>query len=59
LQKSCLKAWSGKKENVLRAQAVLLHRAELNGLAQKGKYKSELETEASAKVSSYQKQYAY
>jgi len=40
LQQSCQKAWSGKKENVAKAQAVLLKRAEANGLANLGKYTS-------------------
>jgi len=59
LQKSCLKAWSGKKENVARAQAVLLYRAELNSMANRGIYKIDLEKEASAKEASYVKNYAY
>jgi len=59
LQRSVLKAWAGKKENIPRAQAVLLYRAELNGLAQKGKYRSELEKEASAKEALYVKDYKY
>jgi fructose-bisphosphate aldolase, class I len=36
LQEDCLKAWSGKKENVLKAQDVLLECARINGLASLG-----------------------
>jgi len=38
LQKSVLKAWMGKEENVAKAQAVLLERASANGAASIGKY---------------------
>jgi len=38
LQKSCLKAWSGKAENVEHAQKVLLERAKANSDASLGKY---------------------
>jgi len=38
LQHSCLKAWSGKKENVAAAQAVLIVRAHANSEAALGKY---------------------
>ena len=38
LQASCLKAWLGKKENVAKAQEVLLERARGNSLASVGKY---------------------
>jgi len=38
LQASCLKAWSGKKENIAKAQEVLLERAKANSLACQGKY---------------------
>ena len=33
-----LKAWAGKEENIEDAQNVLVHRARMNGLAQKGVY---------------------
>jgi fructose-bisphosphate aldolase class I len=59
LQKSVLKAWAGKKENIPRAQGVLLHRAECNSLAAKGEYRADMESEASAKESSYVKDYKY
>lgn len=59
LQKSVLQAWAGKKENIARAQAVLLHRAECNSRAAKGEYSSDMEKEASAKVSSYVENYKY
>ena len=59
LQKSVLKAWSGKKENFARAQGVLLHRAECNSRAAKGEYRSDMEKEASAKEASYVKNYTY
>jgi len=59
LQRTCLKVWQGKKENVARAQAVLLNRAELNSLAQRGQYKSDMEKEASAKEQIYVKNYTY
>jgi len=38
LQASCLKAWSGKKENVEKAQQAFLARARANSEAQLGKY---------------------
>ena len=38
LQKSVLKAWEGKAENVAAAQAALLVRAKANGNASEGKY---------------------
>lgn len=38
LQKSCLAAWQGKKENVAAAQQALLERAKANGEASLGKY---------------------
>ena len=41
LQASVLKAWGGKKENVVAAQKVLLERARLNSLAAVGKYEGE------------------
>jgi fructose-bisphosphate aldolase class I len=39
LQKTVLKVWSGKPENVAAAQAALLERATANGLASLGQYK--------------------
>lgn len=39
LQKTVLKVWSGKPENVVAAQAALLERATANGLASLGQYK--------------------
>jgi fructose-bisphosphate aldolase class I len=38
LQQSCLKAWGGKAENVPKAQAALLARAQANSEASLGKY---------------------
>ncbi len=38
LQEDCLKVWAGKKSNVVAAQAALLNRARLNGLACFGEY---------------------
>jgi len=38
LQKSILAAWSGKPENIAKAQAVFLERATANGMATLGKY---------------------
>ncbi len=43
LQEHCLKAWSGKTENVEKAQAALLKRARLNSAATLGEYKAEME----------------
>jgi len=39
LQASCIKTWRGNKENVPKAQAVLLERARANSEASLGKYK--------------------
>jgi len=58
LQQSCILAWAGKKENVAKAQAVLLARARANGAAQQGKYAGEAATDAS-KQSLHVKNYAY
>ncbi|HRD69072.1 MAG TPA: fructose-bisphosphate aldolase class I [Legionella sp.] len=44
LQEDCLAAWSGKKENIVRAQDALLKRARLNSAASVGEYQSEMET---------------
>ncbi len=43
LQAAGLKAWSGEKENVTKAQEVLLHRAKCNSLASKGEYSPSME----------------
>eukprot|EP01089_Gocevia_fonbrunei_P008104 TRINITY_DN19767_c0_g1_i1.p1 TRINITY_DN19767_c0_g1~~TRINITY_DN19767_c0_g1_i1.p1 ORF type:complete len:371 (+),score=123.99 TRINITY_DN19767_c0_g1_i1:42-1115(+) len=39
LQASCLKSWSGKKENLAAGQKTLLERAQANSEAAEGKYK--------------------
>ena len=39
LQSSCIKIWEGKPENVEKAQAQLLARAQANAEASQGKYK--------------------
>ena len=41
LQEECLAAWKGQKNNVEKAQAILLRRATLNGLACFGEYEGE------------------
>lgn len=46
LQDPCLKAWSGKKENIKSAQAALLHREKCNSLACLGKYDEAMEQAA-------------
>jgi fructose-bisphosphate aldolase class I len=43
LQAAPQKAWSGKPENVDKAQAAFAHRARMNGLASQGQWKPELE----------------
>lgn len=43
LQNTALKVWSGKPENVAKAQQAFLHRASLNSAASLGKYDSSLE----------------
>jgi fructose-bisphosphate aldolase class I len=43
LQQPALKAWKGSAANVAAAQAALLHRARLNGLATLGRYSPEEE----------------
>jgi fructose-bisphosphate aldolase class I len=43
LQESALKAWGGRAENLVAGQKAFLHRARLNGLAQRGKYQASLE----------------
>jgi fructose-bisphosphate aldolase class I len=46
LQQPALKAWKGSAANVAPAQALLLHRARMNGLAAMGQYNPELEKKA-------------
>eukprot|EP00744_Colponema_vietnamica_P000867 GILI01001506.1.p1 GENE.GILI01001506.1~~GILI01001506.1.p1 ORF type:complete len:375 (+),score=130.55 GILI01001506.1:57-1127(+) len=58
LQQSCLKAWSGKAENVTKAQEVLLLRARSNSLANLGNYHGE-GASAEASESLYVKNYTY
>jgi fructose-bisphosphate aldolase, class I len=43
LQASCLKEWSGKKENIKHAQKALHHRKKMNSLATLGKYHKKME----------------
>jgi fructose-bisphosphate aldolase class I len=45
LQGPALKVWQGKQENFASAQEAFLKRARLNGLAAKGEYKEEMESE--------------
>lgn len=47
LQDSATRIWQGKKENVLAAQKVFLHRAKMNSLASLGTYSPEMEQEIS------------
>jgi fructose-bisphosphate aldolase class I len=46
LQAAPQKAWSGKAENVATAQRAFTHRAQMNGLASLGQWKSEFEKKA-------------
>jgi fructose-bisphosphate aldolase class I len=46
LQHAPQKAWSGRAENVAKAQAAFAHRARMNGLAAVGQWKPELERQA-------------
>jgi fructose-bisphosphate aldolase class I len=46
LQQPALKAWKGAAANVAQAQALLAHRARMNGLAAMGQYNAELEKKA-------------
>jgi len=48
LQQPSLKAWKGAPANVAAAQAALLHRARMNGLARAGRYSAELERQVLA-----------
>ena len=43
LQEDCLQAWGGKTANIEKAQAVLLHRAQLNSSACFGDYQQDME----------------
>ena len=45
LQASALTSWSGKDENISTAQEAFFQRAKFNGLASKGSYSQELESE--------------
>jgi len=58
LQQSCLKAWSGKDENVIEAQRVLSERAQANSLASVGRYTGGAGGEA-ANASTFVKGYVY
>jgi fructose-bisphosphate aldolase class I len=46
LQEPCLKAWSGKNENLALAQQALLNREKLNSLACLGQYSETMEKAA-------------
>ncbi len=46
LQAAPQKAWSGRPENVAKAQAAFTHRAAMNGLASMGKWTADLEKQA-------------
>jgi fructose-bisphosphate aldolase class I len=48
LQAAPQKAWSGRADNVAAAQRAFAHRARMNGLAAKGEWKAELESEKKA-----------
>jgi len=56
LQASCLKAWSGSKDNVAKAQEVLLERAKANSLASTGKYEG---SDNASKDSLFVSNYSY
>lgn len=43
IEEPVLASWKGKDENIEKAQAVMLHRAKMNGLAQKGEYTKKME----------------
>ena len=58
LQKSAIKAWEAKPENVAKAQQLLLLRAKANGLASVGQYKGEAASKESME-SSYVANYKY
>lgn len=59
LQVTVLKVWQGKDENVVKAQAALLHRAQVNSLACQGKYTGSAVVDASAKQSQFVANYTY
>jgi len=46
LQAPALRAWAGRPENVPAAQRAYSHRARMNSLARRGKYRPEMEEEA-------------
>jgi fructose-bisphosphate aldolase class I len=46
LQQPSLKAWKGAPANVPAAQAALLHRARMNGMAALGQYQATMEKTA-------------
>ena len=46
LQQSALKAWGGETGNVTAAQAILLHRARMNGASRSASYNAEMEKSA-------------
>jgi fructose-bisphosphate aldolase class I len=46
LQAAPQKAWAGKTDNVSAAQRAFTHRAQMNGLASTGEWKSDLEKKA-------------
>jgi len=46
LQQPALKAWRGSAAHVAAAQAALIHRARMNGLAAMGQYRADLEQKA-------------
>lgn len=58
LQKTVLRVWQGKKENVKAAQQALTVRARANGQAAQGQYKGDANS-AIASQSSYVKDYKY
>jgi len=57
MQSSCIKAWGGKPENVEKAQALLVGRAQANSEASQGKYVAG--SQASTEGSLYVKNYVY
>jgi len=46
LQAAALKAWGGRRENLVAAQVAFAHRARMNGLAARGKWSEALEKAA-------------
>jgi len=58
LQKTAIKTWAAKEENIKKGQEALILRAKSNGMAALGQYKGEGAT-ASAKESSYVANYKY